>query len=59
VAAIIYPIKINMSEVMSVLLFGVISVVLIMPLRDGVIRRWRGWVLLSVYLAYLIVVLEK
>jgi len=59
VAAIIYPIKIVLNETMTVLVFGLISMMLVFPLRDGVIRRWRGLLLLGLYVAYVLMVLDK
>ena len=59
VAAIIYPIKIVLHETMTVLVFGLISMMLVFPLRDGVIRRWRGLLLLGLYAAYVFMVLDK
>ena len=59
VAAIIYPIKIALHETMTVLVFGLIAMMLVFPLRDGVIRRWRGLLLLGLYVAYVLMVLDK
>lgn len=58
VAAIIYPIKVVLNEAMVVLLFGLITVMLILPMRDGVIGRGRGWLLLGIYIVYVVAVFE-
>jgi len=59
VAAIICPIKAALREVALVLLFGVITVVLIWPVRGGHIGRRRGLLLLGLYVAYIILVVEQ
>jgi cation:H+ antiporter len=58
VAAIIYPIKIALDEVMLVLMFGIIVVILIVPMQDHYIGRWRGLLLLGLYVLYVAMVLE-
>ena len=55
VAAIIYPIKIQLGEVLPVLAFGLITVILIWPPGHGYIGRARGLLLLALYAAYVIV----
>jgi cation:H+ antiporter len=55
VAAIIYPIKIHLGEVLPVLAFGLITVILIWPPGHGYIGRARGLLLLALYAAYVIV----
>jgi cation:H+ antiporter len=55
VAAIIYPIKIHLGEVLPVLAFGLITVVFIWPPGHGYIGRARGLLLLVLYAAYVIV----
>ena len=55
VAAIIYPIKIHLDEVLPVLAFGLITVILIWPPGHGYIGRARGLLLLALYAAYVIV----
>jgi cation:H+ antiporter len=59
VAAIIYPIKIALDEVMLVLMFGIIVVILIVPMQDHYIGRWRGLLLLGLYVLYVAMVLEQ
>ena len=55
VAAIIYPIKIHLGEVLPVLAFGLVTVILIWPPGHGYIGRARGLLLLALYAAYVIV----
>jgi cation:H+ antiporter len=59
VAAIIYPIKIALNEVMLVLMFGLITVMLILPTRNGYIGRGRGMLLLGLYVAYVATILDR
>ena len=56
VAAIIYPIKIALREVLPVLAFGLITVILIWPPRHGYIGRSRGVLLLALYAVYVVIV---
>jgi len=58
VAAIIYPIKIHLGEVLPVLAFGLVTVILIWPPGHGYIGRARGLLLLALYAAYVIVTLN-
>ena len=58
VAAIIYPIKFALREVALVLMFGLLTVMLIWPIRGGHIGRARGLLLLGLYIAYVILVVE-
>lgn len=52
VAAAIHPIQAPVGEIAAALVFGVVSVLLILP-RAGVIPRWRGVILLSAYAAFI------
>ncbi|MBB6055442.1 calcium/sodium antiporter [Tolumonas osonensis] len=54
-AAIISPITIVWSEIMAVLLLGILSVVCIFPSATGYIERRQGYLLLVLYLVYLVV----
>jgi cation:H+ antiporter len=56
-AAVLCPIQVNPLEVGWVLGFGVVSTALTFPLRDDLIPRWRGLILLLVYAAYVTVLL--
>lgn len=51
VAAAIHPIQAPVGEIAAALVFGVLSVLLILP-HAGVIPRWRGVVLLAAYAAF-------
>ena len=59
VAALIHPYRVNFSELLPTLVFGVITTLMILPGRDGVLGRWRGIALLAMYVAYLVANLEK
>jgi cation:H+ antiporter len=59
VAAIIYPIQIALHEVMLALMFGIIVMILIVPMRDGHIGRGRGLLLLGLYVVYVVMMLEQ
>lgn len=52
VAALIQPYAVKVPEIAPSLLFGVITVLLILPGKAGVLGRWRGFVLLAVYAVY-------
>jgi cation:H+ antiporter len=51
VAAAIHPIQAPVGEIAAALVFGVLSMLLILP-RAGVIPRWRGLALLTAYAAF-------
>jgi len=57
-AAIIHPIIIEWREVAIALVFGVATVALAFPTRDGFIKRGHGGMLLLIYLAYLATLLQ-
>lgn len=59
VAALIHPYPVNMPEVHPSLWFGVLTVLLILPAKCGTIRRWRGVLLLGLYLAYVLLTLNQ
>lgn len=52
-AAMIYPIQISRTEVGFGLLFGILTMVAIFPGKSGLLRRERGLLLLTLYMAYL------
>jgi cation:H+ antiporter len=58
VASSITPIAITPREVAPALLLGLAAVALTYPRRSGTIERWRGAILLGVYAAYLVAVLQ-
>ncbi len=57
IAAIITPITLNGSQVVAPLAFGLVSVCLTFPSKEGWISRRRGVLLLVLYLAYLATIL--
>lgn len=59
VAALIHPIAIAWHEVSIALVFGAVSVLLTYPSRDGFIDRRRGFLLLILYVAYLVVIAQS
>lgn len=58
VAALIYPIVIDIRQVMATLLMGLIAVILTYPPRSGLIERRRGAFLLALYIVYLVTILQ-
>jgi cation:H+ antiporter len=58
VAALIHPIVFDPASVRTALVFGALAVMLTLPDRGGAIGRWRGVLLLAVYLAYVTLVLR-
>lgn len=59
VAAIISPISVDWREVAGVLTFGILTVALTFPNSRGLIERRRGALLLTLYAAYLISILQR
>lgn len=59
VAALIKPYAVRLPEILPSLIFGVVTVLLILPARCGSIRRWRGVLLLALYGAYLLLTLKQ
>jgi len=59
VAAIISPISVDWREVAGVLTFGILTVALTFPNSRGLIERRRGALLLTLYVAYLISILQR
>lgn len=58
VAAAIVPISIDWREITVTLGFGVLAMAFIFPSRSGYIERRRGVLLLSLYGAYLVTILQ-
>ncbi len=58
VAAVIHPIVVGWQEVAVGLGFGVLTVLAIYPGRSGLIERRRGALLLALYAAYLVTILQ-
>lgn len=59
IAALIHPFQVKPPELMPSLVFGVVTTLMILPGRGGVLGRWRGFVLLGLYLVYVLVSLEQ
>lgn len=59
VAALIHPYPVKLPEIQPSLAFGVLTVLLVLPGRSGVLRRWRGVVLLALYGGYLLLTLNQ
>lgn len=59
IVAIIHPIVIAWQEVIVGLGFGAVTVAVTLPRRDGVIGRRRGVLLLSLYVAYVVAILQE
>lgn len=58
-AAVICPIHVATREVGWVLGFGVVTMLMAFPRRDGLVPRWRGIALLALYAAFVGVVLRQ
>lgn len=56
IVAIIFPIAIDRREVMTTLAFGLATVALVFPSRNGRIGRGRGLLLLALYIFYVILI---
>ena len=59
VAAIIHPITVAWREVAVALACGLIALVFCYPTRDGFIERRRGVLLLVLYAAYLVAIMQN
>jgi cation:H+ antiporter len=58
-AALIHPYPVKLPELMPSLLFGILTTLMILPGRGGVIGRWRGFVLLALYAAFVVATLHQ
>ncbi|MGZ8487599.1 MAG: sodium:calcium antiporter [Candidatus Binatia bacterium] len=58
VAAIIHPIAVGWRDVAGVLIFGMLAVALTFPNGRGFIERRRGLLMLALYAAFLVAVLQ-
>ncbi|MES2467493.1 MAG: calcium/sodium antiporter [Verrucomicrobiota bacterium] len=58
-AALIHPFPVKRPELMPGLIFGVVTTLMIWPGRSGWLGRWRGFVLLACYIAFVFVTLKK
>lgn len=58
IAAVIHPIVVGLQEAAVGLGFGLLTVAIIYPARDGVIGRRRGVLLLAIYAVYVAAILQ-
>ncbi len=58
VAALIHPYKVNLPEIMPCLVFGALTTLLIIPGPGGYIGRFRGVLLLAIYIVYVMLSLD-
>jgi cation:H+ antiporter len=59
VAAMLNPILINWSEVSIGLVFCLITSICLFPFKAGLIEKWRGALLLALYVAYISFLLQS
>ncbi len=52
VAGLIHPYAVNLRELMPSLVLGIVTTLMILPGRGGIMGRWRGFVLLGLYAVY-------
>jgi cation:H+ antiporter len=57
-AALIQPYAVKPPEIFPSLVFGIVTTLLILPSKGGVLGRWRGFVLLGLYAAYVAMMLS-
>jgi len=57
-AALIQPYAVKPPEIFPSLVFGIVTTLLILPSKGGVLGRWRGFVLLGLYAAYVAMTLN-
>jgi len=54
VAALIQPYAVKVPEILPSLIFGVVTTLFILPGKDGALGRWRGFALLLIYAAFVL-----
>ncbi|OPZ84244.1 MAG: Inner membrane protein YrbG [bacterium ADurb.Bin429] len=59
VVAVIHPIPVRWEQLIIALIFGVITVAGVFPVRQTLIPRWRGVILLAGYAVYVWVILTR
>ena len=59
VAAMIQPYAVRRPEILPSLVFGLITILLILPSRGGHLGRWRGFALLLVYAVFIAVTMRQ
>lgn len=57
-AALIQPYPVKLPELLPSLAFGIVTTLLILPGRGGVLGRRRGFILLGLYAAYVVMTLK-
>lgn len=57
-AALIHPYPVKLPELLPSLAFGIVTTLLILPGRGGVLGRRRGFILLGLYAAYVVMTLK-
>jgi len=58
VVSVICPIVIPFRDIALALAFGMVTVIPTYPAQRGIIERWRGFLLLAMYLAYVFMTLK-
>lgn len=58
-AALIQPYPVKVPDLMPSLVFGIVTTLMILPGKGGRLERWRGFVLLALYAAYLTLTLQR
>lgn len=58
-AALIHPYAVKLPELMPSLVFGIVTTLMILPGRGGWLGRWRGFVLLALYVAFVLLTLQR
>ena len=59
IAALIHPIVVPLRDVLATLVFGVLAVAFAFPPKNGFIERRRGALLICLYIAYLVTILQS
>ncbi|MGI0495218.1 calcium/sodium antiporter [Alkalinema pantanalense CENA528] len=59
IAATLFPITVNWQEVAIALVFGLLTIAFTFPARNGLIERRRGVLLLALYTAYVLTILQR
>jgi len=57
-AALIHPYPVKVPELIPSLIFGIVTTLVILPGKGGILGRWRGFVLLALYAGYLAMTLR-
>ena len=57
-AALIQPYSVKLTVLVPSLVFGIVTTLMILPGKGGVMDRWRGFVLLGLYVVYVAMTLN-